>query len=40
MPLWEFPAIAGIQELYDSVQRHVANIDSFIDEVLSDERGK
>lgn len=40
MPIWEFPAIAGIQELYDSVQRHVANIDSFIDEVLSDEHRK
>ena len=39
MPIWEFPTIAGIHELLDSVQRHVASIDSFIDEVLSEDKG-
>jgi hypothetical protein len=37
-PIWEFPKIAGIYELFDSVQRHVADIDSFIDNVLAEDK--
>jgi hypothetical protein len=39
-PVWEFPPIAGIHELFDSVQRYVANVDSFIDDVLADDTKK
>ena len=38
MPVWEFPAIAGMSDLFDSVQRHVADVDSFIDDVLAEDK--
>jgi hypothetical protein len=36
-PVWEFPQIAGINELRNSVERQSVGVDSFIDRLLSEE---
>jgi hypothetical protein len=36
-PIWEFPPIAGIDELLESVQRQYVRVDSFIDEFLAED---
>jgi hypothetical protein len=36
-PVWEFPQIAGINELRSSVERQSVGVDSFIDRLLSEE---
>jgi hypothetical protein len=36
-PVWEFPRIAGVKELRDSIQRLYVKADSFIDEFLKED---
>jgi hypothetical protein len=36
--IWEFPQVAGLADLYESVRYQEADVDQFIDEILSEDK--